>query len=74
MLPKRTKSQLAGELGRFVQQYARKAHKQRDPNDRKYDRKLEAKMKRFSPEDLSDMLSGEDVEPVSPHSKPPKED
>lgn len=31
-------------------------------------------MKRFSPEDLSDMLSGEDVELVAPHSKLPKED
>ncbi|NHZ79798.1 hypothetical protein F2P44_10995 [Massilia sp. CCM 8695] len=74
MLPKRTKSRLAGELGRFVQQYARKAHKQRDPNDRKYDRKLEEKMKRLSSEELSEMLSGEGVEPVAPHSKPPKED
>jgi hypothetical protein len=70
MLPKRTKSQFAAELGRFVQQYARKAHKHLDPNDRSYDRKLEEKMKRLSPEDLSEMLSGDDVEPVTPRSTP----
>jgi hypothetical protein len=73
MLPKRTKSHLAAQLGRFVQQYGRKATKGWDPNDRGYDRKLEEKIKRLSPEDLSDLLSGEDVEPVQPHSKPTKE-
>jgi hypothetical protein len=57
----RTKSNLAGKLGRFVQQYGRKAQKSWDPNDRNYDRKLEAKMKKLSPEDLSELLSGEDV-------------
>jgi hypothetical protein len=70
MLPKRIKPKLAAELGRFVQQYARKAHKHWDPNDRNYDRKLEEKMKRLSPEDLSDLLSGEDIEPVVTPLKP----
>lgn len=64
MLPKRKKSRLAAELGRFVQQYARKAHKNWDPNDRSYDRKLEQKMKRLTPEDLSELLSGDDIEPL----------
>ena len=73
MLPERTKSILAAQLGRFVQQYGRKAHKGWDPNDRVYDRKLEEKIKRLSPEDLSDLLSGEDVESVQTHSKPGKE-
>jgi hypothetical protein len=73
MLPKRTKSHLAAQLGRFVQQYGRKATKGWDPNDRGYDRKLEEKIKRLSPEDLSDLLSGEDVKPVQPHSKATKE-
>ena len=74
MLPKRTKSLLAAQLGRFVQQYGRKATKGWDPNDRGYDRKLEEKMKRLSPEDLSELLSGDDVEHVQPHSRPPKDD
>lgn len=74
MLPERTKSILAAQLGRFVQQYGRKAHKGWDPNDRVYDRKLEEKIKRLSPEDLSDLLSGDDAEPVRSRSKPDKED
>lgn len=74
MLPKRTKSILAAQLGRFVQQYGRKAYKGWDPNDRVYDRKLEEKIKRLSPEDLSDLLSGEDIEPAQAHLKPGKEE
>jgi hypothetical protein len=56
MTTKRTKSWLAGELRRFVQQYARKTQAS-DPNDRQYDRKLEKKMQRLSPTELSDLLS-----------------
>jgi hypothetical protein len=70
MLPKRTKASLAGKLGRFVQQYGRKAQKGWDPNDRSYDRKLEAKMKKLSPEELSDLLSGEDAAVVEKPEKP----
>ncbi|NIA00173.1 hypothetical protein F2P46_31350 [Massilia sp. CCM 8734] len=58
--PTRKASQLAGELGRFVQQYARKAPKGKEANDRRYDRKLEEKVKRLSPLDLSELLSGEE--------------
>jgi hypothetical protein len=32
----------AGRVGRFVQQYGRKAHNGHDPNDRSYDRKVES--------------------------------
>ncbi|HEX8613734.1 MAG TPA: hypothetical protein VF800_20850 [Telluria sp.] len=67
--PTRKKSQLAGELSRFVQQYARKAPKGSEPNDRRYDRKLEDKMKRLSPLDLSELLSGEEFGPVDPYQK-----
>jgi len=73
MLPKRTKSLLSAQLGRFVQQYGRKTTKGSDPNDRSYDRKLEEKIKRLSPEDLSELMSGEDVEPVQPHVKSTKD-
>jgi hypothetical protein len=69
MLPKRTKALLAAQLGRFVQQYRRKATKGWDPNDRSYGRKLEEKIKRLSPEDLSELLSGEEVDPVQLHAK-----
>jgi hypothetical protein len=41
-----------------------------DPNDPDYDRKLEEKIMRLSPEELLDLISGENVEPVHPQSKP----
>jgi hypothetical protein len=65
MIAKRTKSRLAGELGHFVEQYARKARAS-EPNDRQYDRKLEKRMKRLSPSELSDLLSDEVEEPAEP--------
>lgn len=69
MTTKRTKSRLAGELSHFVQQYARKAQAS-EPNDRQYDRKLEKKMKRISPSELSDLLSEDEQEPDEPaHNK-----
>jgi hypothetical protein len=70
MTTRRTQSKLAGQLGRFVQQYARRAQKGWDPNDRNYDRKIEAKLKRLSPEELSELLSGEDVPVIEPRHKP----
>lgn len=69
MTSKRTKSRLAGELGLFVQQYARKAQASSDPNDRGYDRKLEKKMKRLSPTELSNILSQGQQEPDDLESK-----
>ncbi len=69
MVARYKKAKLAGELGRFAQQYARRAHKGWDPNDRSYDRKVEQKMKQLSPELLSDLLSGDDLEPLEPRAK-----
>lgn len=65
MTTKRTKSRLAGQLRRFVQQYARKAQAS-EPNDRQFDRKLEDKIKRLSPSELSDLLSEDEQEPDEP--------
>ncbi|WP_176060190.1 hypothetical protein [Paraburkholderia sp. BCC1876] len=65
MTTNRTKIRLAGELSRFVQQYARKAQTS-EPNGRLYDRKLEKKMKRLSPSELSDLLSEDEQEPDEP--------
>lgn len=63
MATNRAKTRLAAELNRFVQQYARKAQAS-EPNDRQYDRKLERKMKRLSPSELSALLSRDEQEPV----------
>ena len=65
MATHRTKTRVAGELSRFVQQYARKARAS-EPNDRQYDRKLEKKMKRISASELSDLLSQDGQEPLEP--------
>lgn len=46
----------AGEVARFVQQYARKARSGLDSNDRGYDRGIEARIKRMSPEELDRLL------------------
>jgi hypothetical protein len=47
---------LAGAIGKFVQQYARKAYPTHDPNDRTYDRKLEQKIRRMKPEALDALM------------------
>ena len=57
MKSKRTKK-LEGEIGTFIKQYQRKAQARWDPNDRRYDRKLEEKIKHMSPEELNELLYG----------------
>ena len=60
MISKRKETQLAGVLGIFVQRYSRKAQKGKDPNDRRYDHKIEQEMKRLDPADLSRLLSDDE--------------
>jgi hypothetical protein len=55
----RKQNRLAGELRCFVQRYGRKAQKQGDPNDRRYDKKVEKAMQRMPPADLSELLTGD---------------
>jgi hypothetical protein len=65
---KRKRVRLVGELGCFVQQYGRKAQKQGDPNDRRYDRKIEKAMRALRSDELSELLSGDGEEAVSPEA------
>jgi len=51
---------LRREIRLFLQQYGRKAQKGFDPNDRSYDRKIEALIKRMKPEELDDIMRRED--------------
>ena len=51
---------LRQELTLFLQRYARKAQKHRDPNDRRYDRKIAAIVRRLRPEDLERLLQDEE--------------
>ena len=51
---------LRQEIRVFVQQYGRKANRNIDPNDRRYDRKIEALIKRMKPEELDEIMRGDD--------------
>jgi hypothetical protein len=66
------KRQLKSEaLSEFVRQYARKAYPQLDPNDRRYDRQIAAKIRRMNPEELDALLrDGEQEETTAglPHN------
>ena len=53
-------TRIRGKLGKFAQQYARKAQKGKQPNDRHYDREVEKLAKRMNPVDLGRLLHGED--------------
>jgi len=43
-----------------MKQYARKAQKGQEPNDRDYDRKVEQYLKQLSPYELSALMNKED--------------
>lgn len=47
------------EIGAFIKQYQRKSDPHIDPNDRRYDRKIEQKIKRMKPEKLQKILYDE---------------
>ena len=53
------KEKLQAKVGAFMQQYARKSQRGQEPNDRHYSRKIEAKIKRMKPEELDELLNGE---------------
>jgi uncharacterized protein (TIGR02996 family) len=47
------------DVGLFLRQYARKAHRGHDPNDRHYSRAVERKVKRMKAEELDRLIRGE---------------
>jgi hypothetical protein len=57
---KRSGTDLHARLAVFVKQYARKAQRGIEPNDRAYDAKLEKLMKSLPPEELSKLLSDDE--------------
>jgi len=42
-----------------MRQYARKSQRGQEPNDRHYSRKIEAKIKRMRPDELDELIHGE---------------
>lgn len=60
------KHRSANQIGEFMREYGRKKRPNGfDPNDRQYDRKLQATVKRMDPAELDEMLRG-DVDEDSP--------
>ena len=55
------KRALAAEtIRRFAEQYGRKAQKGIEPNDRRYEREVEGRVKRMPPQALDAMLNDDD--------------
>ena len=61
-MPRKTKDAIAKELGTFLRQYSRKAQKGKEPNDRRYDRAIEGRIKRLKPADLDVLINGDEDE------------
>ena len=59
------KDKIQREIGSFIRQYQRKAQPGWDPNDRRYDRKMENKIKKLDPAELSEIISGCDTDITS---------
>ena len=72
----RRKQKMAVQIGEFLRQYQRKSQGgMTEPNDRQYSRKFERKLKRMKPEELDELLHGEEAEPSepAPAKKPERE-
>jgi hypothetical protein len=72
----RRKKKMAAQAGEFMRQYQRKAQGgKNEPNDRQYSRKFEGKLKRMKPEELDELLHGEESESaeLSVTKKPERE-
>lgn len=62
------KKRLAQEIGSFVQQYRRPTNPNIDPNDRRYDRQVEARVRRLGAEEFQALLeSGAESEIALTH-------
>ena len=57
---KKRVEQLEGELFAFIKKYSRKAQRRTEPNDRRYDRKIEKWLKTAKPDELSKLLNQEE--------------
>ncbi|CDX55518.1 hypothetical protein MPL3365_200109 [Mesorhizobium plurifarium] len=51
----------AARVQLFAKQYGRKAQRNTEPNDRRYDREIEAEIKRMRPDTLDTLIRDEEV-------------
>lgn len=56
MKAREKKERLAAETAVYLRQIGRKAQKGREPNDRRFDRELDEKLKRMRPEDVDALI------------------
>jgi hypothetical protein len=61
-MARKIKEKVTKELGTFLRQYARRAQKGQDPNDRTYDREIEKELGRLKPKELDRLINGDDDE------------
>lgn len=61
-MSRKNKRVIANEIGNFLRLYGRKAQKGCEPNDRRYDPVIEQCLHRLKPEELDELINGEDDE------------
>ncbi|MEH3054249.1 MAG: hypothetical protein PGN13_09625 [Patulibacter minatonensis] len=49
---------LAAVIGQFMPKYGRQSQAGREPNDRRYDHRVERRMKRMDPVELDELING----------------
>jgi hypothetical protein len=63
----RRKQKMAAQIGEFMRQYQRKAQGGKtEPNDRQFSHKFRRKLERLRPEELDELLHGEESESSEP--------
>jgi hypothetical protein len=59
----RNRKTFANRIGEFLRLYRRKAQRGEEPNDRRYDRKIEVQLSRMKPTEVSALINdGDDDE------------
>lgn len=62
MKAREKRQRLSDATARYLRQIGRQAQKGVEPNDRRFDHKLDEKLKRMRPEDVDALFRGEDEE------------
>jgi hypothetical protein len=56
----RNKKVIGSRIGEFMRLYGRRAQRGEEPNDRRYDRKIEVQLNRMKPTDVSALINDSD--------------
>jgi hypothetical protein len=51
---------IGSRIGEFMRLYGRRAQRGEEPNDRRYDRKIEVQLNRMKPTDVSALINDSD--------------